>query len=96
MINNRYEGKLPYGLTFDLKREQVERILGQPDSSGCIKTVGCWGTYSSKGIVQLVYESEKPDDPNTRIESPTITNRLLAALFFQLCRFVIHHLQMMM
>jgi hypothetical protein len=64
---NQYEGKLPYGLTFDLKREQVERILGQPDSSGCMKTLGCWGIYNSKGIGQILYASEKPGDQNARM-----------------------------
>jgi hypothetical protein len=73
---NRYEGKLPYGLTFDLKREEVERILGQPDSSGCMKTVGCWGTYSAKGIGQLLYASEKPGNQNARILYMTISKNI--------------------
>jgi hypothetical protein len=44
-----YAGKLPYGITLQLTRREVESKLGPPERSGG-GTINYWSDYTSKGI----------------------------------------------
>ena len=45
----QYAGRLPYGITLQLTRRQVESKLGPPERSGG-GTINYWSDYTSKGI----------------------------------------------
>ena len=51
----RYPGELPGGITFDMKREDIEKLIGKPNNSGISKTVG----YTDKNMI-LTYNNEDP------------------------------------
>jgi hypothetical protein len=62
---SQYQSDLPYGLSFQKTRREIENILGPPDSfSGGIFYI--WTSYNSKGIV-ITYNTKRSDDMNARV-----------------------------
>ena len=63
----QYQGDLPFGLSFQLTRKDIESILGLPDTSGGRGVNNYWAVYSSKGI-EIQYNTKKTDDLSARID----------------------------
>jgi hypothetical protein len=52
----RYPGELPGGINFDMKREEIEKLIGKPTNNpGTSKTV----SYNDRHFI-LTYNSEDP------------------------------------
>jgi len=67
----QYQGDLPFGLSFQLTRKEIESILGAPDESGGDGVIDYWTTYRSKHI-GITYDGKRTDDLNLRIHNITI------------------------
>jgi hypothetical protein len=68
----QYQRDLPFGLSFQLTRRQVECILGLPEVSGGDSVIKFWAAYPSKGI-HITYDGKSPYDSNLRIRDIEIT-----------------------
>jgi hypothetical protein len=68
----QYKGDLPFGLTFQLTRKEVENILGPPDGSDndydvpAISKTNIFANYSSKDI-GITYNTKESNDLEARI-----------------------------
>jgi hypothetical protein len=62
----QYQGNLPYGLSFQSSRKEIESILGAPDRSGGEGVINYWTHYNSKGI-GIEYNTKQTDDMNARM-----------------------------
>jgi len=62
----QYKSYLPYGLSFQNTRREIERVLGPPEKSGGEGVINYWASYSSKGI-QITYDTLRTDDLYARI-----------------------------
>ncbi len=68
----QYKGDLPFGLTFQLTRKEVENILGPPDGSDndydvpAISKTNIFANYSSKDI-SITYNTKQSNDLEARI-----------------------------
>jgi hypothetical protein len=60
----QYQGDLPYGLSFQLTRKEVENVLGPPDKSD---TGSRYRTYYTSRGLQIDYNTTRNDDPDARI-----------------------------
>jgi len=68
---SQYQGDLPYGLSFQQTRTQIENILGAPDDSGG-GAIDIWTSYHSKGI-GITYRTKLPDDLYARMHHISIS-----------------------
>jgi hypothetical protein len=73
--NEQYQGQLPYGLSFDLRRGKIEKILGAPEISGGPGLINYLGVYPSKGI-SIRYDRTDMDEQNARIYTIAINRAL--------------------
>jgi len=62
----QYEGDLPFGLSFQSTRRDVESLLGLPDSYG-----SSWAAYDSKGLT-INYNGRSVYDPKLRLSVLTL------------------------
>jgi len=69
---NQYQDNLPFGLSFQNTRKEIESILGPPDSSGGDGVINYWASYRSKGI-GIKYNTKRTDDMNARIYDMSIS-----------------------
>jgi hypothetical protein len=53
----KYPGELPFSITFDMKREAIEKILGAPNGPGGIEPNGF--EYKEKNLI-VIYNSNDP------------------------------------
>jgi len=60
----QYHGDLPYGLSFQLTRKEVENVLGPPDKSD---TGSRYRTYYTSRGLRIDYNTTRDDDPDARI-----------------------------
>jgi S1-C subfamily serine protease len=67
----QYQGDLPFGLSFQLTRKEVESILGPPEESGGDGVIDFWTSYRSKRI-GVTYDGKRTDDLNLRIRNISI------------------------
>jgi hypothetical protein len=67
----QYQGDLPFGLSFQLTRKEVESILGPPEESGGDGVIDFWTSYRSKRI-GITYDGKRTDDLNLRIRNITV------------------------
>ena len=67
----KYQGVLPFGLSFQLTRKEVESILGPPEESGGDGIIDFWTSYRSKRI-GITYDGKRTDDLNLRIRNISI------------------------
>jgi hypothetical protein len=62
----QYQGDLPFGLSFQSTRKEIESVLGRPDASGGKGVINYWTSYRSKGI-GIVYNTMRTNEMNARI-----------------------------
>ena len=67
----QYQGNLPFGLSFQLTRKEIEGTLGLPDKSRGGDAY-YWADYSSRGIL-INYNPKMTNDLNARMSSLVIT-----------------------
>ena len=68
----QFQGDLPYGLSFQLTRKEVESVLGPPDTSGG-EVINYWARYSSRDM-RITYNTMRTDDLNARISVISIVS----------------------
>jgi hypothetical protein len=68
---SQYHGDLPYGLSFQNTRREIESILGPPDASGG-GAIDIWTSYHSKGV-GITYNTKQSDDLNARMHHISIS-----------------------
>lgn len=62
----KYKGELPYGLRLDLRRAEVEQLLGVPDYTGGNSVIPYYSGWDEKGI-GVTYQSLDTLDMQNRI-----------------------------
>lgn len=62
----KYKGELPYGLHLDLRRAEVEQLLGVPDYTGGNSVIPYYSGWDEKGI-GVTYQSLDTLDMQNRI-----------------------------
>jgi hypothetical protein len=67
----QYKGDLPFGLSFQLTRREVESILGQPEEFGGNGVIEYWTRYSSKGI-GVTYKGKGTSDLDLHVHEISI------------------------
>lgn len=67
----QYQGDLPFGLSFQLTRKEIESILGPPDESGGNGVIDYWTSYRSKHI-GITYDGKRTDDLSLRIRDISV------------------------
>jgi len=70
----QYVGDLPFGLSFQMTRREIESILGPPESSGGSGAGDAWASYETKGI-GINYDRKNPRDLKARIRDISISTR---------------------
>jgi ankyrin repeat protein len=62
----QFQGDLPFGLSFQNTRSEIESILGPPDKTDDGAGTNIWTSYNSKGI-RIKYNTVRTDDMNARM-----------------------------
>lgn len=69
---DQYQGDLPFGLSFQNTRKEVESILGPPDNSGGGGSMNYYTYYKSRGL-GITYNTKRSNDLNARISEVSIS-----------------------
>jgi len=68
----QYQGDLPFGLSFQMTRKEIESALGRPDESGGDGVINFWVGYKSEGI-GITYDRLDPKDMAARIHDLNVS-----------------------
>ena len=72
--HKKYKGKLPHGLSLDLRRAEVEQLLGRPDYTGGDSIIPYYSGWREKGI-GVTYQLLDTLDMQNRIHHISFSKR---------------------